>query len=110
MTSLPSLIARARSELPYNRLVQEMADELERRCWKTMESAPKDGTWFLAWVPEFEYMAWDCYEFCCWSHHTKENENGEWVPYGDGYWASEDTSDAIEPAYWLPLPPKPSAS
>lgn len=29
MTSLPSLIARARSEKPYDRLVQELADELE---------------------------------------------------------------------------------
>lgn len=62
--------------------------------WQSIDTAPKDGTWFLAYVPDSD-MCWGPYEFCSW---TKDYSGRE-------YWCETDTSEAIEPTHWRPLEP-----
>ena len=66
--------------------------------WKSIESAPKDGTYILAWCE-----SWGCYCVVYWTKCV-------WVT--DGAWiAEENRTDTIEyPAtHWKPLdvPPSP---
>ena len=65
--------------------------------WRPIETAPKDGTWFLAYVPEFACMAWGPHEFCAWTTDYS----------GRSYWCETDTSEEIEPIHWMPLPSPP---
>lgn len=65
--------------------------------WQDISSAPKDGTWFLAYNPNSS-MAWAPYQFCSWrTDYT-----------GKGYFAEEDTSEETEATHWQPLPAPPS--
>ena len=57
--------------------------------WQPIETAPKDGTWFLAHRP-----AWALPEIVRWSS------------YCGGYWQSMETS--VEPTHWMPLPSPPT--
>lgn len=65
--------------------------------WKTIESAPKDGSWFLGWtpidrIPNVGPMYW--------RKHSR-NKNGGW-------WTSHFLFRE-QPTHWMPLPepPKP---
>ena len=62
--------------------------------WQPIESAPKDGTAFLAWEREWRGP------FKCWWHVKNRNE---------AYWMDFDDSDP-QPTHWQPLPPPPAAS
>lgn len=64
--------------------------------WQPIESAPKDGTWILAYAPDTE-------KYWC--------PPAPWVIIqfsADERWVDEADSDAGEPTYWMPLlyPPK----
>lgn len=50
-----------------------------------IETAPRDGTWILGWLPEYE-----CWAILIWD---------------DGHWCGVDLE--YEPSRWLPLPPAP---
>jgi hypothetical protein len=62
--------------------------------WKTIESAPKDGTWFLAWENDTIPKVITVY----WRKHSR-NKNGGW-------WTSFNMWKA-QPTHWMPLPEPP---
>jgi hypothetical protein len=66
--------------------------------WQPIETAPKDGTWFLVVDPNSN-MCWAPYGFCAWMT--------DWS--GKSYWCEEDVSEEIFPTHWMPLsdPPTP---
>lgn len=61
--------------------------------WQTIESAPKDGTRFIAWHPE-GYV-----DFFHWQKHAN-------VGWRDGFIQCYREGDG--PKFWMPLPSPPS--
>jgi hypothetical protein len=68
----------------------------EASGWQPIETAPKDGTWFLATADGFV-------DFCAW-HKTPH------VPLYGFHFHSCDPEDAEEchPTHWMPLPAPPA--
>jgi len=64
--------------------------------WQPIETAPKDGSWFLAFNPNSN-MCWAPYEFASWTT--------DWS--GRSYYCQEDTSEETEATHWMPLPEPP---
>jgi hypothetical protein len=68
--------------------------------WKPIETAPKDGTWFLGWRPTtIKQDQLDTYQWCE-------------KPLGDPpFWINAaDSNDWYEqPTHWMPLPEPPHA-
>lgn len=56
--------------------------------WRTMETAPRDGTPFLAWVPDEEY-SYAITGYCM----------------DDGYFVPVVGDSEMEPTHWQPLTP-----
>lgn len=85
--------AAARVEIA-DRLTQLLAEE--EGGWRSMDSAPRDGTFVLLWVPADERSDGYC-------------EVGSWVRSA-GYW---DIGTAQQPdsmfSHWHPEPPPPGA-
>jgi len=65
--------------------------------WLTIETAPKDGTWFLGWRQrQFEE---DCVSV--WSWYAYSPVSGLWID-------ADDQNDADDqPTHWQPLPKPP---
>jgi hypothetical protein len=60
--------------------------------WKPIESAPKDGTHFIAYLPEFDGLE-NAAQVECWFGRNGQLENVyEIVPSGESYW----------PTHWRP--------
>ncbi|UYW25733.1 DUF551 domain-containing protein [Methylorubrum extorquens] len=64
--------------------------------WQPIDTAPKDGSWFLACNPASS-MCWAPFEFASW------NEQG-------GFYCEEDVSEPTEATHWMPLPAPPASS
>jgi hypothetical protein len=68
--------------------------------WRPIDTAPKDGTWILVFVPDSP-MAWGPYELTCWITDYS----------GRQYWCEMDVSEELEGAeditHWMPLPEPP---
>jgi hypothetical protein len=62
--------------------------------WQPIETAPRDGDWFLVWNPNSN-MCWGCYDMSAWT-----GDNG-------GYFMEQDTSEEAEFTHWMPLPKPP---
>ena len=68
--------------------------------WQPIETAPKDGTWFLGYTPRK-------------IHGRKTSENGSIISYrywSDGsppYWFS-NMNGWPQPTHWMPLPEPPT--
>lgn len=70
----------------------------EAQTWRPMESAPKDGTWFLGWETHYKYPM---------LAHWK---SGDWRWEGQEYSLLHTNSYSGYPAtHWLPLPLPPAA-
>lgn len=71
--------------------------------WRKIESAPKDGTQFQAWVvsERCTYGSWE--PFC------RYNEDGAFQIYGRIDYDMEgwDVYLHLTPTHWMPLPPPP---
>lgn len=67
-------------------------------AWQPIETAPKDGTAFLGWLPDRQgFVARQDIGICSWS---------EW---GGGIWSlGGHTSVTSQPTHWMPLPEPPS--
>ena len=66
--------------------------------WKTIDSAPKDGSDFLAWVnfPYHKDNGGYC-DFCCWSiDHWQQPD--------------ADVCGEMKPTHWMPLPTPPGVN
>jgi len=73
--------------------------------WKPIETAPKDGTWFMGW-----YAGLDDPEPFCWV-----SDDDEYAPYVGWAEASRTWGGTLydgyneapfPPTHWAPLPPK----
>ena len=70
--------------------------------WRDIESAPRDGTWFIVYVPDSS-MSWQPFDLSCWIE-VKE----KWAANHPGYFCMTDVSDELEGAtHWMPLPDPP---
>lgn len=84
--------------------------------WQTIETAPKDGTPFLAYTPskiEREYIAayiCDNYALCVWNHGAWCAVEAEDNGYAGGEmtgWCEDWELVRIDPTHWMPLPEPP---
>lgn len=69
--------------------------------WEPIETAPKDGSWFLAFYPKIDAR--------CFQDQWKV---AHWVKdwFHEGYPGVMDAAEHEEfdqPTYWMPLPPEP---
>lgn len=65
--------------------------------WQPIATAPKDGTFILAYWSEEEYP----HEF------VSRHDVVEWM---GGCWCMSDGDDVIDPTHWMPLPPAPEVT
>jgi hypothetical protein len=66
--------------------------------WKTIESAPRDGTDILAWDGETLTVV-------CWDESLKATDAPScWALY------NRFATDAVEPTHWMPLPDPPGST
>lgn len=85
--------------------------------WKTMESAPKDGSAFLATSENaypadgwFTAVIWwdDTFESLDWNEDTDQLDyRGAWTAGRVGSFGYEEYAEE-KPAYWMPLPSPPT--
>lgn len=68
-------------------MLDSAIDELLLAAWRSMDTAPKDGTEILGYSSDVGIMFWDCGGWW-WTHCN-------WQP------------SEIEPVAWMPLPPPP---
>lgn len=64
--------------------------------WQPIETAPKDGTEFLAFYPPGDYEDEDGTFDISWWDNTSTRERGFLMIGG------------VEPSHWMPLPPPPT--
>ena len=64
--------------------------------WLPIETAPKDGSWFLGFDAKSP-MIWGPYELVSWT----SDYTGEW------YYCAPDTSERTACTHWHPLPKLP---
>ena len=110
MTSTEELIARwrdarerARGSVAQTDLVNLAAAEnqllprlIEEREWRTMESAPKDGTRVLLFVPPYGPST---------GHYAPARTN--WGPKASLWVAHSVLNKVAAPTHWMPLPQPP---
>ena len=73
----------------------------EQGAWQPIETAPKDGTWFLGWVDRADVE--DQYDVWRWDAEI-ETESGY------GFWVNAADSNLDEfPTHWQPLPTPPAS-
>lgn len=66
--------------------------------WQPIETAPRDGTWFLGWRPSK-------YEECrvdVWAWNGFDSRENMFVD------AADSICDDHQPTHWMPLPPPPT--
>lgn len=66
--------------------------------WKTIDTAPKDGTWFWAFYPR-QHRYEDQFAVARW----REAEHGNEAMF----WDSAEHRDDEQPTHWMPLPKLP---
>lgn len=79
--------------------------------WRPIETAPKDGTRILVYVPDSENVLsvyWDGeFDFRC-DDNGKTEYSGAWTDDAVESFAYEEKA-SYNPTYWMPLPQPPSA-
>lgn len=65
--------------------------------WQPIETAPKDGTYFLAFNAALEADSWA---------DEERHMIVQWT--GRGYWRIALDGQSAHPTHWMPLPPPPS--
>lgn len=84
---------------------QTLAERLESALrdggWKPIETAPKDGTWFL--TKNDSGKVWTC-------NHPENHMRGQWhrsTLYADKRWVGHGDIEDDNPIYWHVLPSEP---
>ena len=72
---------------------RQMAD------WRTIDSAPKDGSAFLGYLPQFSGYAAD-----------QTIQRCTWTGWGGGCWDCQFEKGGRGPTHWMPLPTPPVQS
>jgi len=75
--------------------------------WQPIETAPKDGSWFIVYCPDSP-MSWQPYELSCWII-----VEGEQYANHPGYFCMTDVSDELDIegygiTHWMPMPAPPN--
>ena len=73
----------------------EAADRIEELEWQPIETAPKDGTRVLLFVPPYGPS----------TGHYKDRSN--WGPSASNWYAHAALNKEAEPTHWMPLPEPP---
>ncbi len=92
------------------KLLRQAADELERRAWQPIETAPKDGRMFICWVRAVRYSDSDNAGDPPYEHDASEPDFCMWKPNdGNGYWdnMTGTIGDAQDVTHWMPIPEAP---
>ena len=63
-----------------------------RKVWLPIETAPRDGSWFLVYNPESS-MAWAPFDIAGWNE--------------DGFYCDTDSSVPTDATHWMPFPEQP---
>lgn len=71
---------------------QAEATKVEPVAWQPIETAPKDGTYFLAYWPVNTFS--DRYQVTQWDGCERFVDNADHI-------------DWLQPSHWMPLPPAP---
>lgn len=92
-------------------LAQSLKREREGMAWRPIETAPKDGTTVLVYVPgETLYPTAASYDSR--EYFAKEYGDPEYMPEGwrweNGY-PGDFHEEVIDPTHWLPLPSPPES-
>lgn len=85
-------------------LRDQMIDALEQRSlaegWRPIETAPKDGTYFIGFWPHASRLYAD---------HQGQYRT-RWTGWGGGCWEADSLGRPVEmPSHWMPLPQPPEA-
>lgn len=91
-------------------LLDEAADALQAQGWRSIETAPKDGTEVLIWNDEG-------HEIASWGDH--EDDGSDQPGHDEGWigtfafpgrsWGNSMQWEAQgQPSHWMPLPPPPT--
>jgi hypothetical protein len=83
------------SPLTTNLLCAEIARLNLEREWRSIETAPRDGTLFLAYVPDSSILE---IVFC-----RRDEDDEDWMMD----WGNERTVIDIPVTHWMPLPDAP---
>lgn len=78
-------------------------DSMTESGWRPIETAPRDGTPFLAWcegTSPINGLKRSYWGLCHWDDKGRD----VFVHYWDG-----DPAPDFPPLYWMPLPPPPEA-
>ena len=66
--------------------------------WQPIETAPKDGTYFIGFWPSMSKQ--------CVDH--KGQFRTRWTGWGNGYWEADALGRPVQgPTHWMPLPASP---
>lgn len=64
--------------------------------WQPIETAPKDGTWILVWMPDRGVMV------VSWGEHYRNDNEYGWMDYLDSFFELDEAT------HWMPSPEPPS--
>lgn len=95
---LEAQLADQRAMSKYNREQAEKAERALAKAWEPIESAPRDGTEFQAWMGYWEPR-------CRINPDTEAFEIWGRVDYDQDGW---DTYLHLAPTHWMPLPEPPA--
>lgn len=73
-------------------------------AWQPIETAPKDGTWVLAYSPDAAGGDYPPVFIVQWRDDDDYPDGGAW-------WLDHDAGFPVDadPSHWMPLPPKPES-
>jgi hypothetical protein len=76
--------------------------------WKPIETAPRDGTWFLAFWPQYRIGPWEYRSLVMQTEWVFDADDNSWgFESGENY---ADEFDGDAPTHWMPLPNPPEAT
>jgi hypothetical protein len=79
-----------------------MTQQLSKTNWKTIDTAPRDGTAILVFV---ECQGWDVVGWARWADYSGVKG---WMPYG--FSDIPGVLGLANPSHWQPIPSPPTAN
>jgi len=81
--------------------------------WQPIETAPKDGTPFLAWYDKTAYgvpLSWAILRWCAEYNDGGVFKDGAWATFRGEDYGWDAHIPCFPPTHWKPLPAPPSGS
>lgn len=107
MDDLEQLHFYLKSKVPHDQCVKDLKEIMDRVAtmhpvWRSVETAPKDGTWMLGYYPDDRWAA-NIWVVRCESRRDAVTGKVREDWYGDHH-SCEYGTDKPAPTYWMPLP------